>query len=132
VEDLGGAEAVVVKPAPLGGASKHGWVDARFARCGRVVGGGKCARRPAGCRLVELWTFFPCSLWTIPCGMRAVVTVKQAIESPQMLCPSSASSSCAAAMALRGIFLTTGGLSGWVLIGYGVHLLMIAIVTVGV
>jgi hypothetical protein len=59
VEDLGGAEAVVVEPAPLSGAGKHDWVDAGFGRCGRVVGGGKCARRPAGCRLVELWTFCP-------------------------------------------------------------------------
>ena len=43
-EDLGGAEAVVVEHAPLNGAGKHGWVDAGFARCGRVVGDGKCAR----------------------------------------------------------------------------------------
>jgi hypothetical protein len=58
-EDLGGAEAVVVEHAPLNGAGKHGWVDAGFAHCGRVVGDDKCARRPAGCRLVELWTFCP-------------------------------------------------------------------------
>jgi hypothetical protein len=44
VEDLGGAEAVVVEPAPLDDAGKHGWVDAGFAHCGRVVGDGKCAR----------------------------------------------------------------------------------------
>jgi hypothetical protein len=54
VEDLGDAEAVVVEPAPLGGADKHGWVDGGFTHYGRVVGGGKCARRLAGCRLVEL------------------------------------------------------------------------------
>jgi hypothetical protein len=61
VEDLGGAEAVVVEPAPLDGAGKNDWVGAGFARYGRVVGGGKCARRPAGCRLVGLWPF--CSWW---------------------------------------------------------------------
>jgi hypothetical protein len=62
VEDLGGAEAVVVEPAPLDGDGNHDWVDAGFARYGRVVsvvGGGKCARRPAGCRLVGLWPFCP-------------------------------------------------------------------------
>ena len=40
----GDAEAVVVEPAPFDGAGKHGWVDAGFAHCGRVVGDGKCAR----------------------------------------------------------------------------------------
>jgi hypothetical protein len=44
VEDLGGAKAVVVEPAPLDGDGKHEWVGAGFARYGRVVGGGKCAR----------------------------------------------------------------------------------------
>jgi hypothetical protein len=44
VEDLGDAEAVVVEPAPLDGAGKRGWMDARFARCGRVAGDGMCAR----------------------------------------------------------------------------------------
>jgi hypothetical protein len=41
-EDLGDAEAVVVEPAPLDGAGKHGWVGAGFVHCGRVVGDGKC------------------------------------------------------------------------------------------
>jgi hypothetical protein len=71
-------------------------------------------------------------LRTIPCWMRVVFAVKQAIESSWLLCLSSASSSCVAVVALRGVFLTTGGLSGWVLIGYGVHLLMVAIVPAGV
>jgi hypothetical protein len=46
VEDLGGAEAVVVELAPLDGGGKHDWVGAGFARYGRVVGvvgGDKCA-----------------------------------------------------------------------------------------
>jgi hypothetical protein len=63
-EDLGDAEVVVVEPAPLDGASTHGWVGAGFVRCGRVVGDGKCARRPFGCRLVELWTFCPRWPWS--------------------------------------------------------------------
>jgi hypothetical protein len=65
VEDLGDAEAVVVESAPLDGAGKHVWVDAGFVRCGRVVGGGKCARRPTGCRLVELWIFSPWLPWSL-------------------------------------------------------------------
>jgi hypothetical protein len=67
----------------------------------------------------------------VPCWVRAVFAVKQAIESSRLLCPSAAPSSCAVAVAL-GVFLTTGELSSWVLIGYGVHLLMIAVVPVGV
>jgi hypothetical protein len=42
------------------------------------------------------------SLQTIPCWMRAVFAVKQAIESSRLLGPSSAPSSCAVAAALRG------------------------------
>jgi hypothetical protein len=71
-------------------------------------------------------------LWTIPCWVCAVFTVKQAIESVRLLCPFATSSSCVVAAAFGGVFLTTGGLSGWVLIGYVVHLLMIAIVPAGV
>jgi hypothetical protein len=33
---------------------------------------------------------------------------------------------------LEGVFLTACGLSGWVLIGYGVHLLLVAIVPAGI
>jgi hypothetical protein len=65
------------------------------------------------------------SLWTIPCWMRTVFVVKQAIESSRLLGPSSAPSSCVVAATLRGVFLTACGLSGWVLIGYGVHLLLV-------
>jgi hypothetical protein len=43
VEDLGDAKVVVVEPAPLDGAGKHGWVGAGFACCCRVVGDRKCA-----------------------------------------------------------------------------------------
>jgi hypothetical protein len=44
MEDLGGVEAVVVGPVPLDGDGMHDSVDVGFARYGRVVGGGKCAR----------------------------------------------------------------------------------------
>jgi hypothetical protein len=57
VVDLGDAKAVVVEPALLDGAGTRGWVDAGFAHCGMVAGGGMCARRPSGCLMVVLWTF---------------------------------------------------------------------------
>jgi hypothetical protein len=63
VVDLRVTEAMVVEPALLDGAGTRGWVDARFAHCGRVAGGGMCARRPSGCRLVVLWTFCPWWPW---------------------------------------------------------------------
>jgi hypothetical protein len=63
----------------------------------------------------------------VPCWVRAVFAVKQAIESVRLLCPSAASSSCAIATTLGGI-PDDDRLSGWVLIGYGVHMLMVAIV----
>jgi hypothetical protein len=53
VVDFGDVEVVVVEPAPLG-VGKRGWVDAGFARCGRVDVNGMCARRRSGCRPVVL------------------------------------------------------------------------------
>jgi hypothetical protein len=58
VEDLDGVEVVGGEPAPLDGDVIHDWVGVGFARCGKVVGGiaggGRCARRLVGCRLVGL------------------------------------------------------------------------------
>jgi hypothetical protein len=58
---LGDAEVEVVELALPGGAGTRGWVDARHARCCKVVGGGggMCARRPSSCRLAVLWTSCP-------------------------------------------------------------------------
>jgi hypothetical protein len=44
VVDLGDAEAMVVEHALLDGVGTRGWVDAGFAHCDRVAGGGMCAR----------------------------------------------------------------------------------------
>jgi hypothetical protein len=41
--------------------------------------------------------------WTIPCWVRAVLAVKQAVKSAQLLCPSTAPPSDAVVMALGGI-----------------------------
>jgi hypothetical protein len=71
-------------------------------------------------------------LRTVPCWVSAVVAVKQTVESARLLCPSVASSSCVVAAALGVVFLTTGGLSGWLLVDNVVHLMMIAVVPAGV
>jgi hypothetical protein len=70
--------------------------------------------------------------WTISCWVRAVLAMKQAVESAQLLRLSPASPSGAITAALGGIFLTTSGFSGWVLIGYVVHLLLTLAVPFGV
>jgi hypothetical protein len=58
VEDLDGAEVVGVGPTPLDGDDMDDWVDVGLARYGKVVGGvsggGRCARRLTGSRLVGL------------------------------------------------------------------------------
>jgi hypothetical protein len=64
--------------------------------------------------------------------MHAVLAMKQAVKSSRLLGPSSAPSSCDVATTLRGVFLTACGLSSWVLIDYGVHLLLVVIVPAGV
>jgi hypothetical protein len=58
--------------------------------------------------------------------------MKQTVESARLLRPSSASPSGAIAATLGRIFLTTSSFSGWVLIGYVVHLLVTVAVPSGV
>jgi hypothetical protein len=70
--------------------------------------------------------------WTIPCWVRAVLAMKQTVESVRLLCPSSASRSGAIAAALGRVFLTASSFSGWVLIGYVVDLLVTTAITSGV
>ena len=68
----------------------------------------------------------------IPCWVRAVFAVKQAVISARLLRPSPAPASRAIAAALGGIFLTANGLTGGVLVGYVVHLLLTVDVPSGV
>jgi hypothetical protein len=120
-EDLGDAEAVVVEPAPLDGAGKHGWVGVGFVRCGRVVGDGKCARRPFGCRLVELWTFCPWWPWFPESPLLGACSLHRETSNRIF----------AAVVSVRGLFLLRRCRSLGMGIpdgSYGVHLLMIAIV----
>jgi hypothetical protein len=71
-------------------------------------------------------------LWTIHCWVHAVLAMKQTVESTRLLRPSSASPSGAIAVTLGRVFLMASSFSGWVLIGYVVHLLVTAAVTSGV
>jgi hypothetical protein len=81
VVDLSDAEAVVVEPALLDGAGMRGWVDARFAHCGRVAGDGMCARRPSGCRLVVFWTFCPWWPWFLDSPLLGVCSPRHETNS---------------------------------------------------
>jgi hypothetical protein len=66
----------------------------------------------------------------IPCWVRVVFAMKQAVISARLLRPSPASHAIAAAPG--GIVLTASGLGGGVLVGYVVHLLLTAAVPSGV
>jgi hypothetical protein len=68
----------------------------------------------------------------IPRWVRAVFAMKQAVISTRLLRPSLAPATCAIAPTLVGIILTASGLTGGVLVGYVVHLLLTAVVPPGV
>jgi hypothetical protein len=70
--------------------------------------------------------------WAIPCWMRVVFAVKQAVISARLLRLSPAPASRAISVALGGIFLTVNSLAGGVLVGYVVHLLLTMAVPSGV
>jgi hypothetical protein len=71
-------------------------------------------------------------LQAIPGGVCAVLAVKQTVKSSCLLGLSPAPSSCVVVTALRGVFLAANSLSSGMLICYGVHLLLVAIVPTGV
>jgi hypothetical protein len=128
--DLGDAE-VEVGVAGLalpGGVGTRGWVGVGHGRCCKVVvgGGGMCARQLSGCRLVVPWT--SCPWW--PSFQDNLLwgahSPRHGIGS--RICMAAASvpglflwCHC---RGLRGVFLAADGFSGWVLIGYVVHLLL--------
>jgi hypothetical protein len=68
----------------------------------------------------------------IPCWVRAVFAMKQAVISARLLRPSPAPATRAIAAALGGIVLTASGFAGGVLVGYVVHLLLTVAVPPGV
>jgi hypothetical protein len=64
----------------------------------------------------------------VPCWVRAVFVVKQAVKSARLLRPSSAPTTSSVVAALGGIILAARGLTSGVLVGDVVHLLLIAAV----
>jgi hypothetical protein len=70
--------------------------------------------------------------WAVPCWVRAVFVVEQAVKSARLLCPSSAPTTSSVAAALGGITLVAGGLTSGVLVGDAVYLLLTAVVPTGV
>ena len=67
-------------------------------------------------------------LRAVPGGLCAVFTVKHAVKSSRLLDSASTSSSCVVVTVLRGVLLTVNRVSGGMLVGDGVHLLLVAIV----
>jgi hypothetical protein len=71
-------------------------------------------------------------LWAVPCRVRAVFAVEQAVKSARLLRPSSAPTTSSVAAALWGILLAARGLTSGVLVGDVVHLLLTAAIPTGV
>jgi hypothetical protein len=70
--------------------------------------------------------------WAVPRWVRVVFIVKQVVKSAWLLRPSSAPTTSAIATALGGIILSARGLTGGVLIGNVMHLLLTTAVPTGV
>jgi hypothetical protein len=68
----------------------------------------------------------------VPCWVRAVFAVEQAVKSARLLRPSSTPTTSSVAAALGGIILVAGGLTSGVLVGDVVYLLLTAAVPTGV
>jgi hypothetical protein len=71
-------------------------------------------------------------LRAVPCWVRAVFAVKQAVKSARLLRPSSTPTTSAISAALGWIILTARGLTSGVLVGNVMHLLLTAAVPTGV
>jgi hypothetical protein len=95
-----------------------------------VVGGGMCARQLSGCRLAVPWTFCPWCPSFLGNLLLGVRSPRHGIGS--RICVAVApvlgfSLWCLPLVSLPrpwGVFLMADGFSGWVLIGYVVHLLL--------
>jgi hypothetical protein len=99
------------------------WVVVVCVRDNSLVVGRLCPRHSVSGGLC---------FWAVPCWMRAVFVVKQAVIFAWLLRPPPAPASHAISTALGGTFLTVNGLAGGVLVGYVVHLLLTMVVPSGV
>jgi hypothetical protein len=68
----------------------------------------------------------------VPCWMRAVFAMEQAVKSARLLRPSSAPTTSSVVAALGGIILAARGLTSGVLVGDVVYLLLTVAVLTGV
>jgi hypothetical protein len=97
-----------------------------------VVGGGvdMCERQLFGCRLVVPKTF--CSWWPLLPGNPSLGVCSLRHETGSSICvvvvPVPGPGHACHCRSLGGIILTASGLTGRVLVGYVVHLLLIAAV----
>jgi hypothetical protein len=118
------------------GADMRGWVGAGCGRCCMVVDGGgdMCARQLSSCRLVvpetsyPWWPLFPSNpllgVRSLHCETNSkICAVVAPVPGPGLACHY-----CGPG----GIFLTANGFAGRVLVGYVVHLLLVATVPSGV
>jgi hypothetical protein len=71
-------------------------------------------------------------LWAVSCRVHAVFAVEQVVKSARLLRMSPAPTASSVSAALGGILLAVRGLASGVLVGDGVHLLLIAAVSTGV
>jgi hypothetical protein len=116
----------------------RGWVGGGLARCGMVAGGIAGVIGVCDDSLVVGWLGYGHSvlgglgLWAVPGGVCAVFAMKQEVKSSWLLGSASASSSCVVAAVLREVLLTVNCVSSGMLVGDGVHLLLVVIVPVGV
>jgi hypothetical protein len=130
------AEAGVEQLVLPDGADMRGWVGAGHGRCCMVVGGGgdMCARQLFGCRLVVLET--SCPWWPLFPGNPLLGVRNPRRETGSKICvvaaPVPGPGLACHCRDPGGIFLTASGLADRVLVGYIVHLLLIAAIPYGV
>jgi hypothetical protein len=126
----------VVRLVPPGGADMRGWVDAGRGHGCMVVSGGvdMCARQLFGCRRVVLET--SCPWWPSFPGNPSLGASSLRRETGSNICavvaPVPGPGGACHCRGPRGIILTVSGLTGGVLVGYVMHLLLIAVVPTGV
>jgi hypothetical protein len=124
----------VVQLVPPDGADMRGWVDAGRGRGCMVVGGGvdMCAFQLFGCRRVVPET--SCPWWPSFPGNPSLGVCSLHHETGSNICAVVAPvpSHACHCRGPRGIILMASGLTGGVLVGYVLHLLLTAVVPTGV